>query len=90
MPFKRLTQAEEAARTIFNVFGVTQPGFEPPNTQTQSGRFNHYATESGFQQHGIYSLSMQMPLGSVLATWSQISARILEEDPEDERISSAL
>jgi len=37
-----LSVGKEAARTIFKVFAMTQQGFEPPTSQTQT----YYATES--------------------------------------------
>ena len=44
IPFKCGVSIKEAAPTILKVFVMTQPGFEPPTSQNQSGLSNYYNT----------------------------------------------
>ena len=48
-----LSVGKEAARTIFKVFAMTQQGFEPPTSQTQT----YYATESDKNFFQIFRFS---------------------------------
>ena len=41
----KMLRFKQGGSTIFKVFGMTRPGFEPPASQTQSRHSNHYTTE---------------------------------------------
>ena len=53
--------SKEVARTIFEVFGVTRPGFKPLTSHIQSGCSFHYAMEFGPICGQIIPISRNVP-----------------------------